>query len=117
MCAVHRWARAACASASTATSARARPTAPGRIPATPSNRSNDPKGQTASQIFWSDTHGAHRMSINLKTLIGKLNDTCRQSAERAASLCLARGHYEVDVEHLFIALLEHPRSDVALIAQ
>ena len=57
------------------------------------------------------------MSINLKTLIGKLNDTCRQSAERAASLCLARGHYEVDVEHLFIALLEHPRSDVALIAQ
>ena len=57
------------------------------------------------------------MSINLKTLIGKLNDTCRQSAERAANLCLARGHYEVDVEHLFIALLEHPRSDVALIAQ
>ncbi|MGY0557402.1 type VI secretion system ATPase TssH [Lysobacter sp. A421] len=57
------------------------------------------------------------MSINLKTLIGKLNDTCRQSAERAANLCLARGNYEVDLEHLLVALLDHPRSDVVLIAQ
>ncbi|TWI13382.1 type VI secretion system ATPase TssH [Aerolutibacter ruishenii] len=57
------------------------------------------------------------MSTTLKTLIAKLNDTCRQSAERAANLCLARGHYEVDLEHLFLALLEHPQGDVALIAQ
>ncbi|RNF82392.1 type VI secretion system ATPase TssH [Montanilutibacter psychrotolerans] len=57
------------------------------------------------------------MSINLKTLIGKLNDTCRSSAERAANLCMARGHYEVDLEHLFLALLEQPKSDLALIAQ
>ncbi|MGQ4660617.1 type VI secretion system ATPase TssH [Lysobacter sp. F6437] len=57
------------------------------------------------------------MSINLKTLIGKLNDPCRQAAERAANLCLARGNYEVDLEHLFLALLENPRGDVALIAQ
>ena len=57
------------------------------------------------------------MSINLKTLIGKLNDSCRQAAERAANLCLSRGHYEVDLEHLFLALLENPRGDVALIAQ
>ncbi|MFD0739825.1 type VI secretion system ATPase TssH [Lysobacter koreensis] len=57
------------------------------------------------------------MSINLKTLIGKLNDTCRTSAERAANLCMTRGHYEVDLEHLFLALLEHPKGDVALIAQ
>lgn len=32
------------------------------------------------------------MSTNLKVLIGKLNDTCRKAAERAASLCLSRGH-------------------------
>ena len=57
------------------------------------------------------------MNTNLKTLIGKLNDTCRQSAERAASLCMARGNYEVDLEHLFLALLEHPQSDVTLICQ
>lgn len=56
------------------------------------------------------------MSSNLKTLIGKLNDTCRQAAERAANLCMARGHYEVDLEHLFLALLEEPRGDVALVA-
>ncbi|MEW5787865.1 MAG: type VI secretion system ATPase TssH [Pseudomonadota bacterium] len=53
------------------------------------------------------------MSTNLKTLIGKLNPTCRQAAERAASLCMARGHYEVDLEHLFLALLEQPDNDLA----
>jgi len=57
------------------------------------------------------------MSINLKTLIGKLADTCRRTAERAANLCMARGHYEVDLEHLFLALLEQPGSDFALIAR
>ncbi|MEZ0470331.1 type VI secretion system ATPase TssH [Luteimonas salinilitoris] len=57
------------------------------------------------------------MSINLKTLISKLDDTCRQAAERAANLCMARGHYEVDLEHLFLALLEQPRSDFVLIAR
>ncbi|MFT4256670.1 MAG: type VI secretion system ATPase TssH [Pseudoxanthomonas sp.] len=57
------------------------------------------------------------MSINLKTLIGKLNDTSRQAAERAASLCMARGNYEVDLEHLFLALLEQPDGDFALIAR
>ncbi|HBK45294.1 MAG TPA: type VI secretion system ATPase TssH [Xanthomonadaceae bacterium] len=57
------------------------------------------------------------MSINLKTLIGKLDDTCRLAAERAANLCMARGNYEVDLEHLFLALLEQPQSDFALIAR
>ena len=55
------------------------------------------------------------MSINLKTLISKLDDTCRQAAERAANLCMARGNYEVDLEHLFLALLEQPGSDFVLI--
>lgn len=57
------------------------------------------------------------MSINLKTLISKLDDTCRKAAERAANLCMARGNYEVDLEHLFLALLEQPQSDFALIAR
>ncbi len=57
------------------------------------------------------------MSINLKTLIGKLDDTCRLAAERAANLCMSRGNYEVDVEHLFLALLEQPQSDFVLIAR
>ena len=45
------------------------------------------------------------MSQHLKTLISKLNDQTRQAAERAASLCMARGHFEVDIEHLLLALL------------
>ncbi|WP_434645559.1 type VI secretion system ATPase TssH [Achromobacter piechaudii] len=57
------------------------------------------------------------MATPLKTLIGKLNQTCRQAAERAASLCMAQGHYEVDLEHLFLALLEKPASDLAIIAR
>ncbi len=57
------------------------------------------------------------MSQNLKTLITKLNDLTRRAAERAASLCMARGHYEVDLEHFVLALLEQPDSDVAVLAR
>jgi type VI secretion system protein VasG len=57
------------------------------------------------------------MATHLKTLISKLNDTCRRAAERAAAICMARGHYEVDLEHLLLALLEQPRSDFALLCK
>lgn len=57
------------------------------------------------------------MSINLKTLISKLNDTSRTAATRAASICVGLGQYEVDIEHLFLALLEQPKSDFVLIAR
>ena len=55
------------------------------------------------------------MSNSLKTLISKLNDTCRRAAERAAGLCMARGNYEVDLEHLLLALLENEGSDLSRI--
>ncbi|MBL8404401.1 MAG: type VI secretion system ATPase TssH [Dechloromonas sp.] len=57
------------------------------------------------------------MSTSLKTLISKLNTTCRQAAERAASLCMARGNYEVDLEHLLLAILEKPGTDLQVIAK
>jgi len=57
------------------------------------------------------------MSTSLKTLISKLNTTCRQAAERAASLCMARGNYEVDLEHLLLAILENPSTDLLVIAK
>jgi type VI secretion system protein VasG len=57
------------------------------------------------------------MSLNLKTLIGKLNDTTRLAATRAASICVGLGQYEVEIEHLFLALLEQERSDFVLIAR
>jgi len=56
------------------------------------------------------------MDINLKTLIGKLNDTTRAAATRAAGICVGLGQYEVDVEHLFLGLIEQPGSDLAAIA-
>ncbi len=57
------------------------------------------------------------MNLNLKTLIGKLNDTSRLAATRAASICVALGQYEVEVEHLFLALLEQERCDAAMIVK
>ena len=55
------------------------------------------------------------MSTPLKTLIAKLDTLCLNAATRAASLCLARGHYEVDLEHLLLALIEQSASDVSVV--
>jgi type VI secretion system protein VasG len=57
------------------------------------------------------------MDINLKTLISKLNDTTRAAATRAAGICVGLGQYEVDVEHLFLGLIEQPGSDLAALAR
>jgi type VI secretion system protein VasG len=52
------------------------------------------------------------MSVNLKSLVGKLNDTCRSALEAAAGLCLTRTHYDVDIEHLFLKLSDMPDTDL-----
>ena len=57
------------------------------------------------------------MDINLKTLIAKLNDVTRTAATRAAGICVGFGQYEVDIEHLFLALLEQPGSDLVVAAR
>jgi len=57
------------------------------------------------------------MSIQLKTLIGKLNGTCHAAATRAANIAIGMGHGEVDVEHLLLALLEQPDCDLLAIAR
>jgi len=53
------------------------------------------------------------MASNLKSLIGRLDDACRDALERAAALCLARTNYEVDVEHYLLKLTEDSDSDIA----
>jgi len=50
-------------------------------------------------------------SSNLKALIGKLNDTCRKALHNAAGLCVSQTHYEVDIEHFLMKLLEIPKTD------
>jgi type VI secretion system protein VasG len=57
------------------------------------------------------------MSLNLKSLIGKMNQTTRSALEAAAGLCLARTNYDVEVEHFLMKLLEGQGSDFALILQ
>jgi type VI secretion system protein VasG len=52
-------------------------------------------------------------TVQLKELIGKLNDTCRRSLEAAAGLCLSRTNYNIEVEHWLLKLLEMPGSDLA----
>jgi type VI secretion system protein VasG len=52
------------------------------------------------------------MNINLKGLISKLDDTCRRALEAAAGLCLTRTHYDVDVEHLLVKLMDVSDSDL-----
>jgi type VI secretion system protein VasG len=42
----------------------------------------------------------------MKTLISKLNDTSRIAATRTVVICVGLGQYGVDLEHLFLALLE-----------
>jgi type VI secretion system protein VasG len=50
---------------------------------------------------------------NLKALIGRLDDACRDALEQAAALCLSRTNYEVDVEHYLLKLNEESDSDIA----
>ncbi len=57
------------------------------------------------------------MSLNLKSLIGKLNPTTRSALEGAAGLCLARTNYDVEIEHFLMKLLEGQGSDFAVILQ
>lgn len=53
------------------------------------------------------------MDINLKSLIGKLNDTSRRALESAAGLCLSRSNYNVEIEHWLLKILELTDSDLA----
>ena len=54
---------------------------------------------------------------NLKSLIGKLNRTTRNALESAAGLCLSQTHYEVDIEHFFLKILEMENTDFHLICR
>ena len=49
--------------------------------------------------------------MNLKSLIGKLNDSTRGALEAAAGLCLARTHYDIEVEHYLTKLLDSTDND------
>ena len=57
------------------------------------------------------------MGLNLKALISKLNPAARSALEGAAGLCLSRTHYDIEVEHYLMKLLDSTDGDFAKIAQ
>src|SRR3984885_7047420 len=54
-------------------------------------------------------------TIDLKQLVGRLNDPCRRALEAAAGLTLSRTHYNVEIEHWLVTLADRADSDIAAI--
>ena len=52
------------------------------------------------------------ISIDLKQLVGRLNEFVRDGLEGAVGLCVARTHYNVEVEHWLLKILERGGSDI-----
>jgi type VI secretion system protein VasG len=52
------------------------------------------------------------MTLDLRSLIGKLDDTCRKALNAASGTAVSRTHYDVDVEHWIAALLDEGDSDI-----
>ncbi len=57
------------------------------------------------------------VAVNLKSLVDKLNATCHHTLEAAVGLTLSRTHYNVEVEHWLLKLLEVPNTDLAVICR
>ncbi|MDY6950443.1 MAG: type VI secretion system ATPase TssH [Thermodesulfobacteriota bacterium] len=55
------------------------------------------------------------ITVDIKSLLGRLNAHCTRCLEAAAGYCVSRTHYEVTVEHILAKLLEEPQSDLPLI--
>ena len=50
-------------------------------------------------------------ALDLKSLIGRLDEHCRRALEAAAGFALSRSHYNIELEHWLIKLLDVPGSD------
>src|SRR3954471_280878 len=54
-------------------------------------------------------------TIDLKSLVSRLNEPCRRALEAAAGLTLSRTHYNVEIEHWLIKLLDISDGDLPLL--
>jgi len=54
-------------------------------------------------------------AIDLKALVGRLNDHCRRALESAAGLTLSRSNYNVELEHWLLKLADSTDTDIAAI--
>ncbi|MFT9258480.1 MAG: type VI secretion system ATPase TssH [Acetobacter sp.] len=55
------------------------------------------------------------IAIDLKSLVARLNDSCRKNLEAAAGLTLARTHYNVELEHWLQKLSDATDTDISFI--
>ncbi|MGI4745048.1 MAG: type VI secretion system ATPase TssH [Janthinobacterium lividum] len=53
--------------------------------------------------------------IDLSLLVARLNGTCRRALEAAAGLTLSRTHYNVEIEHWLLQLVETAGTDIPLL--
>ncbi|HET7880858.1 MAG TPA: type VI secretion system ATPase TssH, partial [Acetobacteraceae bacterium] len=54
-------------------------------------------------------------TIDLKQLVGRLNEPCRRALEAAAGMTLSRTHYNVEIEHWLLTLADRADGDIAAI--
>jgi type VI secretion system protein VasG len=52
------------------------------------------------------------MASDIKTLVERLNPTCKRALEGAAELCVSHSHFTVEVEHILARLAELPQTDL-----
>ncbi|MGB9145608.1 MAG: type VI secretion system ATPase TssH [Acidobacteriaceae bacterium] len=55
------------------------------------------------------------MSLNLKSLIGKVDEATRSALEAAAGLCVSRTHYDIEIEHYLLKAIDSSDNDIAFI--
>ena len=55
------------------------------------------------------------LTVDIKSLLRRLNGYCTGALEGAAGLCVSRTHYEVTVEHVLIKLMDNSQTDLPLI--
>ena len=51
-------------------------------------------------------------AVNLRSLIAHCNETCRKALEAAAGITVSRTHYNVELEHVLLALLDRSGTDI-----
>ena len=55
------------------------------------------------------------MYIDIRTLLTRLNPSCKHAMNMAAQVFVNQTHFNVEIEHLLLAMLEEPLPDLALI--
>ena len=55
------------------------------------------------------------MAVSSKALLDKLNTTCNKAILQAVALSFSRTHFDVELEHWLLKLLESPNNDLAFI--